>query len=56
MWRFCPTVAAHPRSGRPVVMHLKVGAIVGVSEENPMSDALGTELTVLNHVMQTALG
>ncbi len=53
---FCPTVAAHPKTGKPVVMPLKVGAVVEVTAENPMSGALGTELTALNHMMQTVLG
>ncbi|WP_454632778.1 hypothetical protein [Bradyrhizobium cenepequi] len=53
---FCPTVAFHPQTGKQVVMPLKVGTVVPVSHENPLSDAFGTELTVLNHMMQTTLG
>jgi len=53
---FSPTVAVHPVTGNPVVMHLKVGTVVQVTTENPVSNALGTELTVLNHMMQTVLG
>lgn len=53
---FCPTVALHPETSKPVVMPLKVGTVVAISEENPLSDAFGTELTVLNHMMQTSLG
>ncbi|RZN16480.1 hypothetical protein CWO89_30820 [Bradyrhizobium sp. Leo170] len=53
---FCPTVAAPPVTGNPVVMHLKVGTVVQVTTENPISYALGTELTVLNRMIPTVLG
>ncbi|MGA7806373.1 hypothetical protein, partial [Bradyrhizobium sp.] len=50
------TLTFHPQTGKQVVMPLKVGTVVPVSHENPLSDAFGTELTVLNHMMQTTLG
>ncbi|ABE62191.1 hypothetical protein Nham_1367 [Nitrobacter hamburgensis X14] len=53
---FCPTVAINPLTGRPTMMPLKVATLVEISQLNPLSGSFFSELTGLNHQMQTVLG
>jgi hypothetical protein len=53
---FCPTVAAHPVTGTPTVMPLKVATLVNMVEGKEPSLPLLQEIERMNHEMQTVLG
>jgi len=53
---FCPTVAAHPVTGKPTVMPLKVAILVNLVSKTEFPSPFLQEIGHLNHEMQTALG
>ncbi|MHC2019982.1 hypothetical protein [Methylobacterium sp. CM6247] len=51
-----PTVARNPKTGNPVVMPIKVAALVEMVPSRPISIALHSEIEAANHRMQIELG